>query len=317
MPKHPATPERCIELWLQYLEERKRSPKTLKGYKFAATQAVKIFRTNGRVDHPCQWKEKDLLWIRAYWERGHMRLDGTKSKPLAVKSIKGYMTVISLLAAHYGNDVGKKAKFRYEQDVRPNVEWYEFDVIKKILSAPMTPFQRAAIHFMAQLAWRRVECVRLKLNMIEWNKRTIVVDGKGHKLRSVPFHRETECILGAWLKERARLREDAIAYARKHHRTFVDSDYVLVFKKGPGIYAYSEHGSGFDKEVTGKLSKQLGMRITNHALRRTWGREVFYRGNAKLLDIGKVYGHSSEAMTELYIGIDEKRIAETMEKTPY
>jgi integrase len=119
------------------------------------------------------------------------------------------------------------------------------------------------------------------------------------------------------MEEREELRQEAMAYARSTHRKFIDSDALLVFRRGPGIYVYSEKGTGFDKQVKDKLSEQTGMKIKNHTLRRTWSRETYYRGRADLLDISAIYGHSSEATTAKYIGVDKKRMRDTMEKTPF
>ncbi|MDR0778624.1 MAG: site-specific integrase [Methanomassiliicoccaceae archaeon] len=317
MSKLPETAERCVELWIKYHEDHETLPKSIGRYQGDSLRAIRIFRFFEKQDLPYKWEEDDLIWIKKYWLSDHVKPDGKKSKPLAISTVKGYIDVISLLAAHYGNNVGKMSKIKYGQDERPNVDWLEFGDIVKLLNHPMDPLQRAAIHCMANLAMRRIECIRLKLRMINFVIRTVEVDGKGHKRRILPFHRNSDPIFMEWLEDREKLREKAMAFARKHHRKFVDCDSFFVFRRGPGIFAYSEKGNGFDKQVKDKLTKETGIKIKNHTLRRTWGRETYYRGGAKMRDISAIYGHSSEITTERYIGVDNRRVKETMEKTPY
>ena len=317
MPKPPATPDRCVELWIKYHRDHGTVPKSLISYEQDTKRAIKIFAANGRETLPYRWTEADLLWIKKYWESDHIRPDGTRKGPLVVKTVKGYINAISRIAEYYGNDVGKTARIRYQQDMRPNVDWLDFDDAIKVINADMTPFQRAAIHFMLQLAMRRVECIRMKVDMVDFRDNSLNVDGKGHKRRTVFFHRDTDKILAAWMEARSELKREALAFARRTHRKFVDSDALFVWRCGPELRPYSEKGTGFDKQVTNKLSKQLGMKIKNHTLRRTWGREMHYRGNVDILEISLVYGHSNPITTMKYIGMDRKRLAEIMNKVPF
>jgi integrase len=98
---------------------------------------------------------------------------------------------------------------------------------------------------------------------------------------------------------------------------FVDSDHLFVHRKGSKLLPYSEKGTGFDRQVKDKITAQTGIKVKNHTLRRTWGRETHYRGGVSLADLAKIYGHSSEVMTMNYIGVDKKRMTEVMKKIPY
>jgi integrase len=317
MGRHPATAERCIEVWIRWNIDHGVLPKSIQSYRMSAARAIKIFKANNKETLPYKWKETDLYWIKNYWESEHMGPDGSKCKPLAVKTVKVYMAVISMLAAHFNNNVGKEARIRYAQDMRPNTDWLPYDDMVKVLDFEMDPLQRAAINLMACMGLRRVEIIRLKFNMIDWKNSRIDVDGKAHKKRTVPFHRDTEAVLKAWMEEREALRRKAMAYARTKHMNFIDTDAVFVFKKSQGIYAFSEKGTGFDKRVKDKLTKQTGVKVKNHSLRRTFGRESHYRGDMSMLDLSIIYGHSSERMTADYIGADQERIKEAMKKVPF
>ena len=317
MPKPPATPERCVELWIKYHEEHDTMPRSITDYRLNALRAIAIFKANAKETLPYKWKEKDLRWIKKYWENNHIKPNGERSGPLAVKTIKVYMCTISLLAAHYKNNVGKEAKMRYRQDVRPNVDWLEYEDILKILGSNMNPMQRLAFNFEAQIGMRRIDIIRMKNKMIDFKHGLIEVDGKGHKARTVYFHRDTPDALEKYLAWKEELRQKAIRHARKHHTKFVDSDYLLVYRQGSKLLPYSEKGTGFDKQFVQKLTKLTGIKIKNHTLRRTWGREAYYRGGMDIVDIAAVYGHSNIITTLKYIGADEKRVRAAMDKLPY
>jgi len=292
-------------------------PKCISDYEMGAKRTIEIFAANGKETLPYKWTEKELLWIKKYWESDHVRPDGTRSGPLAVKTVKVYMCILTSIAKHYGNDVGKTARLKYKQDTRPSVDWLTFDDAKKLIGAYMTPLQRIAIHLMLQLAMRRVECIRMKADIGDLDRRSFNVDGKAHKRRTVPFHRDTDRILAAWMEVRSELEREAKAFARRTHRKFVNSDALLVWRCGPELRPYSEKGTGFDKQITNKLSKQLGMKIRNHTLRRTWGRETHYVGKADISELSLVYGHSNPVTTMRYIGVDGERLVETVNKTPF
>lgn len=61
-------------------------------------------------------------------------------------------------------------------------------------------------------------------------------------------------------------------------------------------------GSGID-EMLKPLGEQIGVKFSNHTLRRTFGRTM-YRSGVEVATISKMMGHESIDQTLKYIGVD-------------
>lgn len=312
MSKHPQTAEGCIDSWIRWHTQKGTLPKTRKGYYQTASLIVKTFRELGCSDLPYKWAEKDVLAIRRFW------IASGKS----IKTQIGYDFVLRALAKHFRNLVPEQVPTRWPHDPRPNVKWLTLEQVRKILDTPMTELEEICIHLMLSMGLRRVEVIRAKLSDIveEHGYRYLIVDGKGHKIRKVPFNWSTSFILSRWLARRAELVEIAQRKARRKNKKFTDSEHLIVYERDGRISPYSElHPNGFDAATVMAVSHRSKIFFTNHMLRRTFGRELYYKEDdpVDLVTLSEILGHDSVEQTQRYIGPDPRRMAEAILKTAY
>ena len=76
----------------------------------------------------------------------------------------------------------------------------------------------------------------------------------------------------------------------------------MIWARGSKLYEYGAKGSGID-EMLKPLGEEIGVKFSNHTLRRTFGRTM-YRSGVEVATISKMMGHESIDQTLKYIGVD-------------
>ncbi|MDR1405011.1 MAG: site-specific integrase [Candidatus Methanoplasma sp.] len=311
MSGYPTTAEGCIDSWVRWHTKYGTLPKTRKGYYSTASMIVRTFRSLGRSDLPYNWSEEDFTAIRQYWA----------DSGLEVKTRKDYDFVLRSFAKFFGNATGDKTKTRFPPDSRPNVRWLTLEEVHIIINTPMSELEEMCIHLMLSMGLRRVEVIRAKLADIHTEGYPyIAVDGKGHKMRKVPFNWSTAFILSRWMERRNALVDRARRKAKRNNRKFFDSGHLIVYERVGKLLPYSElHPNGFDAAVVTAVGVRCGIHFDNHTLRRTFGRELYYKDTEPidLLTLSMLYGHDSIDQTVSYIGPDPRRMASGILKTSY
>ncbi len=79
---------------------------------------------------------------------------------------KSELSYLKRYLKFYKNDVIKKMKIVFPQDMRVNVHWLDEEQYQKLLSVEMTPLQRMVIHLELCMGLRNAECCRLTLKDI-------------------------------------------------------------------------------------------------------------------------------------------------------
>jgi len=129
---------------------------------------------------------------------------------------------------------------------------------------------------------RRVEVLRMRLKDIDFGRQRLHVLGKGRnggKWRTLPMSSETSKVLRSFSKA-----EDPNARVIPLSQSGAD----IVLRR-------VSHRAGFP---------QLGVRVSHHDLRRTFGR-LAHKAGMDLVQLKNLYGHSSLDQTVHYIGLDE------------
>jgi integrase len=129
---------------------------------------------------------------------------------------------------------------------------------------------------------RRVEVLRLRAQDIDFGRQRLRVLGKGRnggKWRTIPLFAETQRVL-------------------RPYSSGVDDD--------PMVIPLSRSGADL---LLRRVSERagfplLGLRVSHHDLRRTFGR-LAHRAGMDLVQLKNLYGHSSLDQTVHYIGLDE------------
>ncbi|MCI4324212.1 MAG: site-specific integrase [Thermoplasmata archaeon] len=129
---------------------------------------------------------------------------------------------------------------------------------------------------------RRVEVLRLRTKDIDFGRQLVHVLGKGRnggKWRTLPMFSETERVL--------------------HSLSFgpdENAKLIPLSKSGADLLLRrAAHRAGFPA---------LGVRVSHHDLRRTFGR-IAHKAGMDLVQIKNLYGHNSLDQTVHYIGLDE------------
>ena len=307
----PSTGESCLDTWIQWHVKYGTLPKTRKGYYQTASLIIRTFRTLGRSDLPHKWTADDVLAIRRHWQ----------DSGLSVKTQKGYDFVLCAFATYFHNNLSAKTKTRWPHDPRKNADWLTLDQIKAVLSTPMHPLEDICIHLMLCMGLRRVEVIRLRVEDIHADapRPHIIVDGKGHKHRMVPFNWSTPIVLSRYLTYRSELSVQATRKAKHNNRRPFDSGHLIVYQRDGKLSPYSElHPNGFDAAVTNAVSNRCSIKFSAHTLRRSFARELYYRDDGiDIVTLSMILGHERPDETLAYIGPDHRRMADWMIKTSY
>jgi len=147
---------------------------------------------------------------------------------------------------------------------------------------------RAILAVMIGAGLRRSEVAALNYDHIQQREgRWVIVDlvGKGNRVRSVPFPSWTKAAIDAWSEK-------------------ADISSGNVFRrvnKGDNLMGESITPQAI-RDVVVELSKQLGVPVAAHDLRRTFAK-LAHRGGSGLDQIQLSLGHASIKTTEKYLGV--------------
>ena len=228
---------------------------------------------------------------------------------LAISTRKGYAFALRSYCRINGNLSIEKVKLRWPSDYRPNTDWLSPCEAKRLISAPLDPEIALIIHLELVLGMRRIEVIRTEVGYIDFERKTILVRGKGScdgKFRNVDFcdrpepNMNTESVLRNYMEYRSRIVRDAMEKVPGQ----TEPEQLLIYAKwGKYLGTYSEFGTAIDNKLIA-LRECLGLKFSNHTLRRTFGRSMYYSG-VELAAISAIMGHSSTIMTMKYLGLEK------------
>lgn len=141
---------------------------------------------------------------------------------------------------------------------------------------------------------RRIEVLRLRWPDIDFSAQRLRVHGKGRdggKWRVIPMFPATEKEL-----RKARARTNAPR---------LEGPVVGLSRSGADLL--------LQRAVTRSGLSQAGRRVSHHDLRRTFGRLANIAG-MDLVQLKNLYGHASLDQTVHYIGLDEDRMREGLDR---
>lgn len=137
------------------------------------------------------------------------------------------------------------------------------------------------------------ELINIKLSDIQWQDECILVSGKGHKQRLVPFNESTATALTNY-----------ISHLPKHVK--------WLFPSG-------KHGAKpLTRQRFFQIIKELAVdanippeKVSPHIIRHAFATHLINRG-ANLINLQKLLGHSSVSATEIYTHIMEQKLQDTV-----
>jgi len=268
---------------------------------------IDLLTANNRNDMPWKIDASDIKFL----------LDKFTEKGFTVSTRRGYMAAIRKWTTHYGNNIVKDMKIRWPADMRPNADWLTTHQAEKLITLPKSPMQELIVHCELCLGMRRIEVLRLKPNSFSGTYVDVLGKGmQGGKPRRVPYHRDTENVLRRYVN----YRDALINLARSQFPVSTKvPETLLMWSRGNRLYEYSKKGVSIDAQLK-SLGPDIGYRdISNHTLRRTFGREMYRSlskesGDLCLPVIAKIMGHDSLEQCMKYLGLDMDDMTRAMNK---
>jgi len=303
------TQESCLAAWNTHLRSNpfyQYEAATLRSYNTSAKIVLRNMLEIEREPLPYRWTLDDLEAILDFWEE----------KDLRVSTRIGYHNALTSMASALGNPVPGSVRIKWPDEVI-QIKWLTLPQIKTVFATPMSPMQAMGIELMARMGRRRIECMRAKVSdmVIDGPEDPyMIVDGKGRKKHKMPFAPTSMKILNTWLDDRQRIIEEQ--YDRKKLVEKVDD--LFIYGRAGKVYPYSTvKSTGFNGAIVDDVSIRSGISFSAHCLRRTFGRELHFTGGVDILLIQFYYNHKTREMTERYIGADEKRKTDGIQKIPF
>jgi integrase/recombinase XerC len=167
-------------------------------------------------------------------------------------------------------------------------------------SDPLGRRDRAILELFYASGLRLSELVALDLEDVNSSARIVRVMGKGKKERLVPFNTSTKGALAAWLKDRAALREAALAAAPATPRRG-DARREPVFVNFRGTRLTGRSVQRLVARYVAGCSARFG--ISPHALRHSFATHLLEHG-ADLRAIQELLGHVQLSTTQRYTHVN-------------
>lgn len=170
-------------------------------------------------------------------------------------------------------------KIKYVAKQRVSLDQVELEYIRE---ACKTLKEKAVIEVLYSTGCRISELAALEKKDVDWDKKTVLLFGKGSKYRTSYLNAKAEVALKRYLES----RED-------------ENDYLFVSDRRPHGQM---HKAGLEKmirQLSQRVSDRVGKKFTPHTFRHTTATVAMNNG-MPVQDISKLLGHASIATTMIY-----------------
>ncbi|TYO95506.1 tyrosine-type recombinase/integrase [Desulfallas thermosapovorans] len=154
--------------------------------------------------------------------------------------------------------------------------------------AQMSQRNQLIIHLLLYTGVRVSELVNIRIKDIDFVLNTLLVRGKGNKLREIPLKQE--------------LAEKIKAYLRGERATskFAKSEYLLVSQRSEKLHRDAIN------TLLKQISKQLGIHLHPHKFRHTFCTKLVQKG-VPLSTVAKLAGHAVvETTAKFYVSTSRR-----------
>ena len=160
--------------------------------------------------------------------------------------------------------------------------------LEKLRNACKDIREKSLIEIYFSTGCRLSEIMKLNKSDVNWNEKSIFVNGKGNKNRTVFFSVKCKLYLQEYLNSRNDDNESLFVAEREPHDRLGKSGIEKIFKKI-------------------KNRTDIKTKISPHILRHTRATQALSRG-MDIVDISKLLGHSSVKTTEIYSKVDKSKL---------
>lgn len=206
----------------------------------------------------------------------------TASLPWERNTVAVYFAALRQFLRFVGNPLAeKRGAWRIPSGEATHRRWMTQEDLTKLLQASRGR-ESVLIALEGFNAFRRVEVIRLHVRDVDLREGRVRVRGKGRgggKWRTIPLTQTSRQFLAPW-----------------------------IAGKSPTDRVLDGSSSSLDRMLR-EAAKRAGLatRVSNHDLRRTFGR-IAYQSGMSLVDLKNFMGHASVDMTSHYIGVDENQM---------
>jgi integrase/recombinase XerC len=286
-----------LAAFLAYLEhERNASPHTLLSYRTDLTQFAAFLKERG-----FSLRGADPVLLRSYLVHLHEQKQKKSSISRKLAALRSFFQFC--LRKGWVEDNPAKVVATPKQD-RPAASFLSEREMETFLDLPgsgdvLDLRDKAILELFYATGIRLAELVGLNLEDAGLEERLVKVRGKGKKERLVPFGRQAEASLRAYLRRRSELLEKNPGESA-----------VFLNYRGARLTPRS-----VERIVDKRLRRAaLLRRISPHSLRHSFASHLLGRG-ADLRAIQELLGHESLATTQKYTHLDLQQLLEAHRKS--
>jgi integrase/recombinase XerC len=280
-------------------DERNCSPHTLRAYEREIARFVAFAQEEMSCAGPSAVTPNV---VRAYLAHLHQLHLAKVSSQRALASLRTFFRFLGREGVVEANPARVVATPRAPKRLPEVVTAPELaDLLDALPATPVGRRDRAALELLYGAGLRAAELVGLDLEDLDLGRRLVRVVGKGNKERVVPFGREAERAVRAYLSERALWRARAAGGD--------DGEPLLVNQRGSRLSDRSLRRI-VDSAV---FRVALNHHIHPHTLRHAFATHLLEAG-MDLRAIQELLGHASLSTTQRYTHLDLAHLMETYRK---
>ncbi len=297
MPRRSSALNAKLEAYGQYLTRRRRREHTVYEYRRLILHAFDSLERAGLNATPGAVGEEEIyfLYNEAY-------------KDLLPRTARIQLSILGSFLKRMGdNPVVENMEIEWPEDERINAKWIEPWQAKDLKNAAMG-MERILVHLELDCLLRRCEVLRMRLQ--DFRGSQIDVQGKGRvggKPRSIPYHPKTPLELDYYRK----VRDAMVSELRRRNPAAAVPDSVLIWTRFGRVGAAGETTADRMLKNVAERADLPADSVSHHVLRRT-GARIQWLAGTPIGAISKVLGHSSEAQTIKYLGLNLDDMAKGM-----
>jgi len=281
-----------LQQFLNYLQyEKNASPHTIASYKTGLSQFIEYIKANGKrlryVNHHV---------IRGFLAQLHSKKKTRSTITVRLNAIREFFKFCIRKEWRKDNPAILISSPKY---VRPLPSFLTENEAERFMALPIIALHNKTILELLYGAGIRVgELIRINVQDINFEERSIRIQGKGKKERIVLYGSRTEIAVIRYIEARALHIEEG-------------SQEKALFLNYIGQRLSVRQVQRIIKKYL--VLSEIKKEITPHSLRHSFASHLLGRG-ADLRVIQELLGHASLASTEKYIHIDTKQLIEIYKK---
>jgi integrase/recombinase XerC len=296
-----------LRAFLDHLSlNRNASAHTVEAYASDLSQFLQ-FTAAGRGCTPddLQPSQLDLAAIRAFMAELHRQGHARTSVSRKLSALRAFGRFLRREGIIDTNPASLAASPKREHKVPAHLSVDEMTRLLEMpdVAEPLGRRDRAILELFYASGLRLSELVQLDLGDVNLSARIVRVMGKGRKERVVPFNSSTKSALAAWLKDRAALREPALAAdtGSAGARRGGEARREPVFVNFRGTRLTGRSVQRLVARYVAGCSTRFG--ISPHALRHSFATHLLEHG-ADLRAIQELLGHVQLSTTQRYTHVN-------------